>query len=91
MIADAPRSGIREQALGAGGRTSSSVHAPRRLLKNAVRGVETHDTMLVVTPTGRLGYVTAQVGDIARVLLFEEYFVREFTASELRPLVAPAA
>ena len=35
--------------------------------------------------------VTALREGVAHVLLFEEYFVREFAAGELRPLAAPAA
>ncbi len=46
--------------------------------------------MLVFTPNGRLGYVTSLGDGVARVLLFEEYLVREFAAGELRPLAAPA-
>lgn len=46
--------------------------------------------MLVVTPHGRLGYVTGQAGEVSKVLLFEDYAVREYPTVELRPLAAPA-
>lgn len=47
-------------------------------------------SMLVLTPNGRLGYVTSQGDGVSQVLLFEAYAIHEFRTSELRSLTAPA-
>lgn len=43
--------------------------------------------MLVLTPTGHLGYVVAQARGLSRVLLFETYSEQLLRSADLRPAV----
>lgn len=47
--------------------------------------------MLVLTPTGHLGYVVAQARGLSRVLLFETYSEHLLRTADLRPAVAQDA
>ena len=46
--------------------------------------------MLVLTPTGHMGYVVAQARGLSRVLLFETYSEHLMRTADLRPFAQDA-